>query len=159
MTQAEAAVKDARLEESRAAAELEKAKDVLQRSDDTYAKQKVRIEAGAIPRLEFEKSESDRQIAVQTVDVMEKAWRAASGNIMAMQQLEDRERVPLDQAVQKLQDVQTALDATEVRAPVEGWVVARQGQSTTRESAGEQMFQIATDWPRWKWSWIRSRRP
>jgi multidrug resistance efflux pump len=146
VTQAEAAVKDARLEESRAAAELEKAKAVLQRSNDTYAKQKVRIDAGAIPRLEFEKSESDRQIAQQTFDVMEKAWRAASDNIQAMQELEDRERVPLDQAVQKLQDVQAALDATDVRSPVEGWVVARQGQvGQPAESAGEQMFQIATD--------------
>jgi HlyD family secretion protein len=146
VTQAESAVKDARLEESRAAAELEKARTLSQRSDEFYAKEKVRIEAGAIPRLEFEKAEADHQTTQQTLDVMEKAWRAASDNIQAMQELEDRAKVPLDQAVQKLQDAQSALDAADVRAPVEGWVVARQGQvGQPAESAGDQMFQIATD--------------
>jgi multidrug resistance efflux pump len=146
VTQAESAVKDARLEESRAAAQMEKARDVLQQSNDFYSKQKTRIDAGAIPRLEFEKSDAEHKIAQQTFDVMEKAWRAASDNIQAMQELADREKVPLDQAVQKLQDLHTQLDATEVRAPVEGWVVARQGQiGQPADAAGDQMFQIATD--------------
>jgi multidrug resistance efflux pump len=146
VTQAESAVKDARLEESRAAADLEKARAVLERSTDFYLKEKVRIEAGAIPRLEFEKAEADHAIAQQTVDVMDKAWRAASDNILAVQQVEDREKAALDQAVQKLQDLQAQLDGTEVRSPVEGWVVARQGQiGQPADSAGEQMFQVATD--------------
>ena len=143
---AESAVKDARLEESRAAAEMEKTRAVLQQSDEFYAKQRTRIAAGAIPRLEFQKSESEHQMAQQTASAMEKAWRAASDNIRATQELEDREKAPLDQAVQKLQEVQTELDATEVRSPVEGWVVGRQGQvGQPAESAGDQMFQIATD--------------
>jgi multidrug resistance efflux pump len=146
VSQAETGVKDARSEESRAAAELEKARALFQRADDYYAKEKVRIDAGAIPRNEFEKAQAEQQGARQALDVMDKAWRAASDNIQAMQQLEDRAKVPLDQAVQKLQDLQTALDAADVRAPVEGWVVARQGQvGQPADSAGDQMFQIATD--------------
>jgi multidrug resistance efflux pump len=146
VTRAEGAVNDARLEESRAAADVEKARAVLQQSDESYAKQKTRIEAGAIPRQAFERSESEHQAAQQTFDVMDKAWRAASDNIQAMQQLVEREKGPLEQAVQKLQDVQTDLDATEVRAPIEGWLVARQGQiGQPAESFADQMFQIATD--------------
>jgi multidrug resistance efflux pump len=75
---------------------------------------------------------------------MDKAWRAASDNIQNTQQLVEREKGPLEQAVQKLQDVQTDLDATEVRAPVEGWLVVRQGQ-VGQPADGERMFQIATD--------------
>jgi multidrug resistance efflux pump len=146
VNQAENAVKEARLEESRSSAELERAKAVLQRESEFYTKQKVRIDAGAISRLEFEKSESEHQIAQQTVDVMEKAWRGAVNNIQATQEAEDREKIPLDAAVQKLQDIQAELDSTEVRAPVEGWVVARQGQvGQPAESAADQMFQVATD--------------
>jgi multidrug resistance efflux pump len=146
VTQAESAVKDARLEESRAAAQMDRARSLLQQANDLYGKQKIRIEAGAIPRLDFEKSDTERQTAQQTFDVMEKAWRAASDNIQALQELVDRAKIPLDQAGQKLQDLQTQLEATDVRAPVEGWVVARQGQvGQPADSAGDQMFQIATD--------------
>ena len=146
VNQAENAVKDARLEESRAAADMEKARDVVQKANDFYAKEQVRIEAGAIPRLEFEKAHADHQNAQNAFDIMEKAWRAASDNIKATQEMEDRAKVPLDQAMQKLQDLQDALASTEVRSPVEGWVVARQGQvGQPADSAGDQMFQVATD--------------
>jgi multidrug resistance efflux pump len=141
--QAENSVKDARLEESRASAELEKARAVLQRSDDYYAKEKVRIDAGAISRNEFEKAQADHQTAQQTVDITDKAWRAAATNIQAMQQLEDQAKIPLEAAQQKLQDLQAELEATEVRSPVEGWVVTRQGQ--IGQPADDQMFQVATD--------------
>jgi multidrug resistance efflux pump len=43
-----------------------------------------------------------------------------------------------------LQEVQTDLDATEVRAPVDGWLVVRQGE-IGQPADGERMFQIATD--------------
>ena len=144
VTRAESGVNDARLEESRAAADLEKARAVLQQSDDLYAKQKTRIAAGAIPRQAFDKAEREHQDAQQAFDVMDKAWRAASGNIENVQQLVDREKGPLEQAVQRLQEVQTDLDATEVRAPVDGWLVVRQGE-IGQPADGERMFQIATD--------------
>jgi multidrug resistance efflux pump len=145
VNQAESAVKDARLDESRAAAELEKARAVLSRSDDYYLKEKQRIDAGAIPRLEFEKADADHQTAQNAVDIMDKAWRAASDNIQTMQQLEDRQQALLDRAVQKLQDVQAAVDGEEIRSPVEGWVVTRQGQVGQPADVGDTMFQVATD--------------
>jgi len=146
VAQAEEAVKQARLEESRASADLEKAKTVLQQIQAVYVKQKVRIDAGAISRLEFEKTQTDRDNAQKAYDIMDKAWRAASDNIKATQDDQDRAQIPLDAALQKVQDLQSALDATEVRSPVEGWVVARQGQiGQPADSAGDQMFAIATD--------------
>jgi multidrug efflux pump subunit AcrA (membrane-fusion protein) len=145
VTQAESAVKDARLDESRAAAELEKARAVLSRDEDYYAKEKVRIDAGAIPRLEFEKAQAEHQSAVNTVDIMDKAWRAASDNIQAMQQIQDRQQALLDQALQKLQDVQAAVAGQDVRSPVEGWIVVRQGQIGQSLDAGDTLFQVATD--------------
>lgn len=144
-TQAENAVKDARVDESRAAAELEKARTVLARDDDYYAKEKVRIDAGAIPRLEFEKAQADHQAAINTVDIADKAWRAASDNIQAMQQIQDRQQALLDQALQRLQDTQAAAEGQDVRSPVEGWVVVRQGQIGQMADVGDAIFQVATD--------------
>jgi HlyD family secretion protein len=146
VTQAEQAVKEARIEESRASADMEKARDVLQREQDFYAKQKVRIDAGAISRMEFEKSQAEHDNAQKTFDIMEKAWRAASDNVRATQSMEDQAQVPLDAALQRVQELQSAMDATEVRSPVEGWIVARQGQvGQPADSAGDQMFVVATD--------------
>jgi multidrug resistance efflux pump len=145
VTQAESAVKEARLDESRADAELEKARAVLSRSDDYYAKEKVRIDAGAIPRLEFEKAQADHQAAVNAVDIMDKAWRASSDNIQVTQQFQDRQQALLDQTLKKLQDIQAAVDGQEVRSPVEGWIVVRQGQIGQSADAGDAMFQVATD--------------
>ncbi|HUP05118.1 MAG TPA: hypothetical protein VMU19_14075 [Bryobacteraceae bacterium] len=146
VTQAQEAVKEAKLEESRSAADLDKARTVLQQLQDYYAKEKVRIDAGAIPRREFEKVQADRQDAQHAYDVMEKAWRAATDNIKATQEMADRAQGPLDAAQQKLQDMQSQMDAAEVRSPVEGWVVGRQGQvGQPADSAGDQMFLVATD--------------
>ena len=146
VSQAENELKDARLEESRASAELEKARADFNKSDETYAKQKVRIDAGAISRLEFEKSTAEHQSAQQIVDATDKAWRAATENIQSMQSEVDRQKAPLDAAVQKLQQIQGELDSTDVRSPVEGWVVARQGQiGQPADSVADQMFQVATD--------------
>lgn len=63
-----------------------------------------------------------------------------------MQSEVDRQKAPLDAAVQKLQQIQGELDSTDVRSPVEGWVVARQGQiGQPADSVADQMFQVATD--------------
>jgi multidrug resistance efflux pump len=146
VTRAEGVVNGAILEESRASAELEKARLTLDKANKDYARQTTLIAAGATPRLTYEASGRADQAAQDAFDIMDKAWRAASNEVQLSQQMLDAEKKNLADAVDRLQSVQNDLDETEVRAPTDGWLVARQGQiGQPAEDYGDKLFQLATD--------------
>ncbi len=146
VAQAEQALNGAVLEESRAGAELEKARAELDQADKAYTRQKTLIAAGATPQLTYNAAVKVYQAAQEGFNIMDKAWRASSDNVRAAQQMLDGEKKTLAEAAQRLADVQSDLDATEVRAPVDGWLVARQGEiGQHAEDFGDKMFQLATD--------------
>jgi len=128
VTQAEGMVNGAILEESRASAELEKARLTLDKDNKDLTRKTTLIAAGATPRLTYEAAVKVDESAQAAFDIMDKAWRASSDEVRVAQQTLDVEKKTLADAVERLQSVQNDLDETEVRAPADGWLVARQGQ-------------------------------
>jgi multidrug resistance efflux pump len=146
VTQAEGAYNAAVLEESRANAELEKSRAELDKANKDLTRQTTLIAAGATPRQVYDRTVKVSEAAQEAYAAMDKAWRASSDNVGNMQQALDAEKKSLAEAAQRLSDVQTDLDSTEVRAPVEGWLVARQGQiGQPAEDFGDKLFQLAID--------------
>lgn len=146
VSRGEAAVTSMRLEASRAAADQQRARMALDLADKVYSRQKTLHAAGATPRLTFEKAEQDYNAAKQEYDVMDKAARAAADNVQnATESLSNAKKL-LATKSQQLEDAQGAFEAAEVRAPVDGLIVARKGEvgKPARES-GDEMFSIATD--------------
>ncbi len=143
---AESAVDNARLEQSRASADLERSRVLLGEAERLYDLQSTRIKVGAIPRLTFEKAEKDYNDAQQDTAIKEKAYRTSTELIDSLQKVADTARADLAAKQQALEDASNDLDATEVRSPVDGIIAGRNGQiGDAAAAAGDQMFQVATD--------------
>ena len=145
VTRAEAAVTSARLEESRADAAGERARLSLDRVEKAWARQQTLFKAGATPRLTYEKSQREYQDAQQEFDILDKAVRAARDQVQNALGQVTAARKTLADAVQQLDDAQGDLEAAEVRSPVDGFVVARNGEAGKPAPESGGLFQIATD--------------
>ncbi|MBZ5620115.1 MAG: HlyD family efflux transporter periplasmic adaptor subunit [Acidobacteriia bacterium] len=146
VSKAEAAINSARMEASRATADEERARMALDRAGKVYARQKTLHEAGATPRLTFEKAEQEYEAAQQEFTIIDKGARGANDNVQsAIESLNAAKKV-LAEKSQALEDAQGAFEVAEVRAPVDGLIVGRKGElgKPARES-GDELFQIATD--------------
>ncbi len=136
----------AQMEESRSSAEFQRAREAFEKADATYAKNKNAMQYKAIAKNAFEKSEKDFENARQDYEVSRTAWNAAQETVRVCQNLVDSAKENLQQRVQDLNDAAKGMDATEIKAPVDGYIVARNGQvGQSADEVGEQMFQIATD--------------
>jgi HlyD family secretion protein len=146
VTKAEAAVDVARLEQSRAMADAQRVGVELRRAQDAYGKQSNRFSVGAISRNEFQASESAYKAASADAELKDKAVRAADDYVNSSVKLVELAKKELAEKMQDLEAAQGGLDAGEVRAPVDGWVVARSGEiGKPASETGEEMFRIATD--------------
>jgi multidrug resistance efflux pump len=143
---AEAAVNSARLEQSRADADFERAQVALDRTERAYARQRTLVTQGATPRLTFERAEADYQSALKDHEVMDAAVRAAREQQQsALQDVAANKKIVEDRA-QQLEEAQTNLQSAEVHSPVDGTVVGRKAEAgKPAMEAGDEFFQIATD--------------
>jgi len=146
VSKAEALVTSARLEASRASADAQRAQMSLERAEKSYSRQKTLHSAGATPRTTYEKAEQDYESQLQEFDVMDKGRRAASDSVQnALDQVANAKKVLADKN-RELEDAQSAFEAAEVRAPVDGLIVERKAEvGKTVQEIGGQLFQIATD--------------
>jgi HlyD family secretion protein len=146
VTRAEAAVTTARLEASRADAMLQRARLEMDRGQKVYDRQVTLHNAGATPRIVFEKAQADLTAAQAAFETMDKAARAGHDSLQeAMNRLADAKQTAA-QKVAQLEQSQTAFQSAEVRAPAAGTIVGRKGEAgKPAEEAGDQMFRIATD--------------
>jgi multidrug resistance efflux pump len=146
VTRAEASVNDARLEASRADAMAQRSRLELDRTRKVYDRQTTLHNAGATPRVVFEKAQSEYTAAQSDFETMDKAARAAHESL---QEALNRLAIAKTAAVQKaaqFEESQAAFQAAEVRAPAAGTIVGRKGEAgKSAEEAGDQMFRIATD--------------
>ncbi len=146
VAKAEAQVNAARLEASRTTADAQRARLALDRAQKTFARQQTLHNAGATPRIVFEKSAQEFEAAAHESDLMAAADRAANDNIRNAQLGVDAARKELADKTQQLQDAQGALEAAEVRSPVDGLIFSRKGEvGKPVAEAGGDLFQIATD--------------
>lgn len=146
LTRAENAVGSARLEASRADADLQRARLQMERTQKVFDRQKTLHTAGATPRIVYEKAVDEFEASQKEFEIMDRAARAAHEGVQsAMEQLAGAKKVVADKN-QELEQAQGAFEAAEVRAPVSGTVVGRKGETgKPAEEAGDDMFQIATD--------------
>jgi multidrug efflux pump subunit AcrA (membrane-fusion protein) len=146
VSKAEAAVTTARLEASRAEADSLRARMALDRAQKVYARQQTLHAAGATPRLTYEKAQAEFEAALHESEIKDAAAKAGNDTIQAMVQGLATSKKMLAAKSQELEDAQGALEAAEVRAPVDGLVVGRKGEvGKPAREAGEAMFEIATD--------------
>jgi HlyD family secretion protein len=133
------ALSAALMEQSRAAADAERGKAEVDRANLAYDKQRAYFALGATPRRTYEKSEKDYQDALEQYQLLNKTLNAAAENARNNQAV-------VDTANKAVEARLAELDETEVRSPVDGLVVTRNGEpgKPARES-GDQMFVIATD--------------
>jgi HlyD family secretion protein len=143
---AESAVNSARMEESRADADAQRARVALDRAQKTYERQHTLVTQGATPRLTFEKAESEYQALSKEFEIMDAGARAARDQVQsALREVTATKKIVQDRE-QQLEEAQLNLEVAEVRSPVDGTLVGRKAEiGKPANETGEEFFQIATD--------------
>jgi len=146
VTRAEAAVNSARLEASRSDALLQRARLEMDRAQKVFDRQTTLHNAGATPRIVFEKAQAEFAAAQSSFEAMDKAARASHDSLQeAMNRFNAAKQTAAEKAGQ-VEDSNTAFQAAEVHAPAAGTIGGRKGEvGKPAEEAGDQMFRIATD--------------
>jgi multidrug resistance efflux pump len=146
VTRAESAINSARLEASRADADLQRARLQMDRTQKVFDRQKTLHNAGATPRIVYDKAVAEFEASQKEFEVMDRAARAAHEAAQTtIDQLTAAKKVLADKS-SELEQAQGAFEAAEVRSPVAGTVVGRKGDvGKPAGEAGDDMFQIATD--------------
>jgi len=146
VSRAEAAVAGARLEQSRADAEAQRARFAMDRAEAAFSRQQLLFSQGATPRLVYEKSQREYDSARTEFAVMDKAARATAEGVQnALQEVASAQKILADEN-RRLEESQAAFEAADVRSPVDGLLVGRNGEAgKSAQEFGDNLFQIATD--------------
>ena len=146
VNRAEAAVAGARLEQSRADAEAQRARFAMERAEAAFSRQQMLVSKGATPRLVFEKAQDEYESARTEFTVMDKAARGAAERVQSvLQEVASAQKI-LAGENGRLQESQAAFEAADVHSPVDGLLVARNGEvGKSAQEFGDSLFQIATD--------------
>lgn len=140
---AESAVTSARMESSRADADQQRSRTAMEKQRAVYERQQTLNQAGATPRLAWEKAQREYQAAQQEFDIMDKAARLSDGQLQAALNALGAARKTLLDRNQELDAARNNMQSAEIRSPVDGVVVARNGEPGRPASA--DIFDIATD--------------
>jgi multidrug efflux pump subunit AcrA (membrane-fusion protein) len=143
----ETTISAARLEAVRAHDDAARARDDLDRTTKAYQRQKMLQGAGATPRNTYEKSAKDYEAAQNDSDGTAELARHADERVESLTREYDLTKKTLEDKRKELEEVQAAIVATEVHAPVAGVVVARQGDigKTITQQEAAALFSIAAD--------------
>jgi multidrug resistance efflux pump len=146
VSRSEAVLAGARLELSRAEADASRSRMNLERLEKVYTRQQSLYGQGATPRLTYEKAGADYEAAKKDFDIMDTAARTGREHVQnAQKDVENARKFAADKRTQ-LDDAMDNLAASEVRSPVDGYVVAREGEiGKSAEGLGDRLFTIATD--------------
>jgi multidrug resistance efflux pump len=143
VSRAEQNVANARLEASRAEADRQRSRAALDKMRAAYERQQMLNKAGATPRLTWEKAQRDFAGAQEEYDAMDKAARLSAGQEQtALNELGAAQKAVADRN-QELAAARDKMQSGEVHSPVDGTVVARNGE--VGGPAGTDLFEIATD--------------
>lgn len=141
----ESGILTARLEASRTQAESSRARTDFEKTERTYQRQKLLNEAGATPRLTYEKSEKEFRLAEGDFQGAEALARQAGARMAELtQELESARRI-LEDKNRQLEEAQSGALASEVHSPVNGLVIARHGEPGKPQDPNTPIFEIATD--------------
>ena len=143
VARAEQSVATARLEASRAEADRQRSQSALDKQRVNYERQQTLNRSGATPRLTWEKAQHDYQLAQQDFELMDKASRLSAEQVQSALNALTEAKANLLQPNQELEAAQSHMQAAEVKSPVNGTVVARNGE--TGKPAPADVLTIATD--------------
>jgi HlyD family secretion protein len=143
VARAESAVAAARMESSRADADQQRSHMARDRVQQVWDRQQTLFHAGAASRQAYEKAQRDFENARQESEIMDKAARASSELLTQLQNSLSASRKNLAERAQDLEAAQNNMQSAEVRSPVDGLVVARNGEPG--KPAMGDLFEIATD--------------
>ena len=146
VTRAEGVLAGARLELSRAEADAARSRLNLERVEKVYSRQQTLYREGATPRLTFQKSEAEYEAARKDYDIMDAAVQTGREHVQSAQKDVQNARKFAEDKRGLLEDAQNNMAASEVHSPVDGYVVAREGEvGKSAEGLGDKLFTIATD--------------
>jgi HlyD family secretion protein len=140
---AESAVAAARLESSRADADREHSRMSRDRAQQVWDRQQTLFGAGAGSRQAYEKAQLYFENARQDSEIRDKAARASAEQLTSLQSSLSATRKNLAERNQDLEAAQNNMQSAEVRSPVDGLVIARNGEPG--QPAMGDLFEIATD--------------
>jgi HlyD family secretion protein len=145
LSRAESQAANAQSDASRADATAARADSDMRRALATYERQKMLFEAGATPRTTFEQARKDYEDKQRAQQTAAKAASATRDILQDLQQHSAEIRKELDNRTSSAEDVQSRIDAAEVRAPASGLVVTRKVDLGQKVEMGGELLQIATD--------------
>jgi multidrug efflux pump subunit AcrA (membrane-fusion protein) len=143
VARAEQSVASARLEASRADADHQRSRSALEKQRAIYERQQNLNQMGATPRLTWEKAQHDYQLAQQDFDLRDKSARLSAEQVQTALNAQSAAQANLLARKQEWEAAQSNMQSAEVRSPVAGTVVARNGEPG--KPAGADLFEIATD--------------
>lgn len=136
----------ARLEASRASADLARTRAEYEMTSRNYDKQQKLYREGATARKTFEKAEADFRKLVEDLKGAEDASKRAESRVRTIQNNVEEARTRLNEKTTDLEDADAELLTGEVKAPVSGLLIGHRksaGEQVTRDV--EDLFEIATD--------------
>jgi multidrug resistance efflux pump len=145
VSSAESALAGARLEQSRADADLQRSKTQVDRVQKDFERQKMLHDHGATPKLKYDATVAQYEAAVKDFDIMDKSDRAARDAVRGANDQLAQARQALAERGEALDNAEGAFAAAELRAPVAGTIVARKGELGKPAREFPDLFQIATD--------------
>ena len=143
VARAESAVAAARMESSRADADQQRSRMARDRLQQVWDRQQTLFRAGAASRQAYEKAQRDFENARQDSEIMDNAARASTEQLTSSQNSLSAARKNLAERSQDLEAAQNNMQSAEVRSPVDGLVVARNGEPG-KPALGD-LFEISTD--------------
>jgi HlyD family secretion protein len=141
----ESEINSARLEASRARADASRARSEYDRLDKIFSRQRMLFAEGATPKLTYEKSSSDFELAQREYRALEQVATQAESRLEEIVKSLDAEKRALAEKSADLETARARAGATELVSPAQGMVVARNGE--VGQSVGPDkadFFQIAT---------------
>ena len=146
ITDLEAQLIAARLEVSRARSDAVRAKADYERTQKAYTRQKQLLDAGATPRLTFEKAEQDYQNAKAEYEGLSGVAQGADDHVTSLAKEIENAKAMVQSKSKDLDNAEAQLAGGELRSQVNGVLVARRGQPGDRvDQSMKDLLQIAVD--------------
>lgn len=141
----ESDIVSARLEASRARADASRARSEYDRLDKIYRRQQMLFNEGATPKIAFEKAAREFELAQSEFRSLEQVAVQAESRSAELVKSLDADKRALAEKNNELENVRAKALATDLVSPVQGVVVARNGDAGQSVSPDKgDLFQIAT---------------
>jgi HlyD family secretion protein len=137
----------ARLEASRARADANRSRDQFERAEKTYLRQQMLQREGATPHLVYEKAEREFETARAEFNSLDELARQAESRSGELIRDLDGARHSLEERNAELESANVQSAGAEIRSPVSGILVARNGEpgKLIGPEEAKDLLEIAAD--------------